>query len=145
MPASVKRCWTGSPIALTSSKPAPTATSSGEPSRKAGPKVQTHGLIDVLAGLRASATLQPEASESPYHDACLAYCHRWAQINCHRWAKISCQTHLASLTSTCWRHDVDPQFYLTQLLVNPCTISTAELPPGFPINDQWNLPTQLQR
>jgi hypothetical protein len=49
---------------------------------------------------------------------------------------------LASLTSTCRRHDVDPQFYLTQLLVNLPTTSTAELPSGFPISG--NLPTLLQ-
>jgi transposase len=42
---------------------------------------------------------------------------------------------LASLTSTCRRHDVDPQFYLTQLLVNLPTTSTAELPAWLP--DQW--------
>jgi hypothetical protein len=44
---------------------------------------------------------------------------------------------LASLTSTCRRHDVDPQFYLTQLLVNLPTTSTAELPVWLP--DQWKL------
>jgi hypothetical protein len=44
---------------------------------------------------------------------------------------------LASLTSTCRRHDVDPQLYLTQLLVNlpsaPITVLFAWLP------DQWKL------
>jgi hypothetical protein len=39
------------------------------------------------------------------------------------------------LTSTCRRHDVDPQLYLTQLLVNLPATSTAELPARLP--DQW--------
>jgi transposase len=44
---------------------------------------------------------------------------------------------LASLTSTCRRHDVDPQLYLTQLLVNLPTTASAELPAWLP--DQWKL------
>src|SRR5499425_1358762 len=44
---------------------------------------------------------------------------------------------LASLTSTCRRHDVDPQLYLTQLLINLPAISIAELPAWLP--DQWKL------
>jgi transposase len=44
---------------------------------------------------------------------------------------------LASLTSTCRRHDVDPQLYLTRLLVNLPTISISELPAWLP--DQWKL------
>jgi hypothetical protein len=44
---------------------------------------------------------------------------------------------LASLTSTCRRHDIDPQLYLTQLLVNLPTTATAELPAWLP--DQWKL------
>ena len=50
-------------------------------------------LIDALAGLRASATLQPEAQRISIPRSCLATCHRWAKVNCHRWAKIICQTH----------------------------------------------------
>ena len=41
---------------------------------------------------------------------------------------------VASLTSTCRRHDIDPQLYLTQLLVNMPTTPIAELPPGSPTN-----------
>ena len=44
---------------------------------------------------------------------------------------------LASLTSTCRRHDVDPQFYLTRLLVNVPATSIAELAAWLP--DQWKL------
>lgn len=44
---------------------------------------------------------------------------------------------LASLTSTCRRHDIDPQMYLTQLLVNLPQIRTSELPTWLP--DQWKL------
>jgi hypothetical protein len=44
---------------------------------------------------------------------------------------------LASLTSTCRRHEVDPQLYLTQLLINLPAISIAELPAWLP--DQWKL------
>jgi hypothetical protein len=50
---------------------------------------------------------------------------------------------LASLTTTCRRHDVDPQLYLTQLLINLPTTSATELPPGFPINGSSF--TQLSR
>ena len=39
---------------------------------------------------------------------------------------------LANLTSSCRRHDVDPQLYLTQPLINLPTISTAELPAWLP-------------
>ena len=40
---------------------------------------------------------------------------------------------LASLTSTCRRHDVDPQLYLTQLLINlPSLTRAANCPPGCP-------------
>jgi len=42
---------------------------------------------------------------------------------------------LASLTSTCRRHDVDPQLYLTQLLVNLPAIPIAGLPDWLP--DCW--------
>ena len=41
---------------------------------------------------------------------------------------------LASLTSTCRRHDIDPQLYLTQLLTNLPT-SPSDLPAWLP--DQW--------
>ena len=44
---------------------------------------------------------------------------------------------LASLTSTCRRHDIDPQLYLTQLLVNLPSARTSELPAWLP--DQWKL------
>ena len=39
---------------------------------------------------------------------------------------------LASLTSTCRRHTVDPQLYLTQLLLNLPATSIAELPAWLP-------------
>jgi transposase len=42
---------------------------------------------------------------------------------------------LASLTSSCRRHDVDPQMYLTQLLVNLPMLSVRDLPAWLP--DQW--------
>lgn len=42
---------------------------------------------------------------------------------------------LASLTSTCRRHDVDPQQYLTQLLLNLPAIRLGELPRWLP--DEW--------
>ena len=42
---------------------------------------------------------------------------------------------LASLTSTCRRHDLDPQLYLTQLLVNLPAIRLSELHRWLP--DQW--------
>jgi transposase len=42
---------------------------------------------------------------------------------------------LASLTSTCRRHDVDPQLYLTQLFVNLPTLHVRDLPAWLP--DQW--------
>jgi transposase len=42
---------------------------------------------------------------------------------------------LASLTSTCRRHDIDPQQYLTQLLTNLSQVRKSELPNWLP--DQW--------
>jgi len=42
---------------------------------------------------------------------------------------------LASLTSSCRRHGVDPQLYLTQLLVNLPSLAARELPAWLP--DQW--------
>ena len=42
---------------------------------------------------------------------------------------------LASLTSTCRRHDIDPQLYLTQLLVNLPSVTIRQLHAWLP--DQW--------
>jgi transposase len=42
---------------------------------------------------------------------------------------------LASLTSTCRRHNVDPQLYLTQLLTNLPALRISELSAWLP--DQW--------
>ena len=42
---------------------------------------------------------------------------------------------LASLTSTCRRHEIDPQLYLTQLLVNLPGLPSSQLPAWLP--DQW--------
>jgi hypothetical protein len=42
---------------------------------------------------------------------------------------------LASLTSTCRRHDIDPQLYLTQLLTNLSRVRKSELPKWLP--DNW--------
>lgn len=39
---------------------------------------------------------------------------------------------LASLTSTCRRHDIDPQIYLTQLLTNLPLAPHRDLPRGCP-------------
>jgi hypothetical protein len=44
---------------------------------------------------------------------------------------------LASLTSTCRRHDVDPQLYLTQLLTNLPQVRTSELINWLP--DEWKM------
>jgi hypothetical protein len=44
---------------------------------------------------------------------------------------------LASLTSTCRRHNVDPQLYLTQLLTNLPALRISELSAWLP--DQWKL------
>ena len=54
---------------------------------------------------------------------------------------------LASLTSTCRRHDVDPQRYLTQLLTNLSQVRRSELPKWLP--DRWKqlqsaCPTELE-
>jgi transposase len=42
---------------------------------------------------------------------------------------------LASITSTCRRLDIDPQLYLTQLLINLPTLPISQLPQWLP--DQW--------
>jgi hypothetical protein len=42
---------------------------------------------------------------------------------------------LASLTSICRRHDIDPQRYITQLLINLPLVSISQLPLWLP--DQW--------
>jgi transposase len=44
---------------------------------------------------------------------------------------------LASLTSTCRRHDVDPQLYFTQLLVNQPITPYRDLAAWMP--DRWKL------
>jgi transposase len=44
---------------------------------------------------------------------------------------------LASLTSTCRRHEIDPQLYLTQLLMNLPQAKMSELPDWLP--DQWKI------
>lgn len=44
---------------------------------------------------------------------------------------------LASLTSTCRRHQIDPQLYFTQMLVNLPTTQPSQLPAWLP--DQWKL------
>lgn len=44
---------------------------------------------------------------------------------------------LASLTSTCRRHDIDPQLYFTQLFVNLPQAKMSDLPAWLP--DQWKL------
>jgi hypothetical protein len=44
---------------------------------------------------------------------------------------------LASLTSTCRRHGVDPQHYFTHLLLNLPQAGRSELPMWLP--DQWKL------
>jgi hypothetical protein len=42
---------------------------------------------------------------------------------------------LASITSTCRRHGIDPQLYLTNLLTNLLLVRKSELPNRLP--DQW--------
>jgi transposase len=49
---------------------------------------------------------------------------------------------LASLTSTCRRHDVDPQLYLTQLLMNLPQAKVSELADWLP--DQWKIRHQAR-
>jgi transposase len=44
---------------------------------------------------------------------------------------------LASLTSSCRRHEMDPQLYFTQLLLNLPQVRSSELPMWLP--DQWKL------
>ena len=44
---------------------------------------------------------------------------------------------LASSTSTCRRHEVDPQLYLTQLLMNLPQVKLSELSDWLP--DQWKI------
>lgn len=44
---------------------------------------------------------------------------------------------LSSFTSTCRRHAIDPQLYLTQLLVNLPDVGISDLPAWLP--DQWKL------
>jgi hypothetical protein len=41
------------------------------------------------------------------------------------------------LTSTCRRHGIDPQRYITQLLINLPLISISQLPRWLP--DQWKI------
>jgi transposase len=49
---------------------------------------------------------------------------------------------LASLTSTCRRHDVDPQLYLTQLLVNLPALRISDLPAWLP--DHWKAAQKIR-
>ena len=43
---------------------------------------------------------------------------------------------LASLTSTCRRHDIDPQLYLTQLLTNLPLASNSDLSVWLPLESR---------
>ena len=49
---------------------------------------------------------------------------------------------LASFTSTCRRHGIDPQLYLTQLLLNLPQAKMSDLPAWLP--DQWKLHQAVQ-
>ena len=44
---------------------------------------------------------------------------------------------LSSLTGTCRRHDIDPQLYFTQLLINLPSLPIGQLPAWLP--DQWKV------
>ena len=50
---------------------------------------------------------------------------------------------LASLTSTCRRHDIDPQIYLTQLLVNLPALHIRDLPDWLP--DRWKATQKIRQ
>jgi hypothetical protein len=41
------------------------------------------------------------------------------------------------MTSTCHRHDIDPQLYITQLLVNLPSLPISQLEQWLP--DQWKI------
>jgi transposase len=49
---------------------------------------------------------------------------------------------LASLTGTCRRHDIDPQLYFTQLLVNLPVMRIGDLPHWLP--DRWKAAQKTQ-
>jgi hypothetical protein len=49
---------------------------------------------------------------------------------------------LASLTSTCRRHDIDPQRYITQLLINQPLVPISHLPRWLP--NQWKIKQTAQ-
>jgi hypothetical protein len=46
------------------------------------------------------------------------------------------------MTSTCRRHDIDPQLYLTQLLVNLPVTPDRDLPAWLP--DRWKLDQKVK-
>ena len=50
---------------------------------------------------------------------------------------------LASLTLTCRRHDIDPQIYLTQLLVNLPALHIRDLPDWLP--DRWKAAQKIRQ
>jgi len=50
---------------------------------------------------------------------------------------------LASMTSTCRRHDLDPQLYLTQSLINLLNTRMREVSVWLP--DQWKLAQTAKR
>jgi transposase len=50
---------------------------------------------------------------------------------------------LATLTSTCRRHDVDPQLYLTHLLINLPTVEICDLTSWLP--DEWKRTQAIRR
>src|SRR5271168_4821633 len=86
-----RRCWTASLIGRTSSKPAPTASASADPSRKVDPRPRADRCPRCTPGFRYA----PARSTAHLHPLpCPASCHRWARVNCHKRAKITCQTHL---------------------------------------------------
>ena len=60
-----------------------------------------------------------------------------------RWRGGRTAAILASLTSTCRRHDIDPQIYLTQLLVNLPALHIRDLPDWLP--DRWKATQKIRQ
>lgn len=111
------------------SAPAETTTPKDDPA----PVPPAAGLAaENQTGTERPSAVEQERQATVVNDSCAAVPNVANHARGGRTAAI-----LASFTRTCRRHDIDPQVYLTQLLVNLPAARMADLPAWLP--DSWKL------
>ncbi len=101
--------------------------------------LQTHGMAKIAITNRRSATPGTELRllDVSEHEMKRVVLNRKNSLFVGNPRGGRTAAILASLTSTCRRHDIDPQIYLAQLLVNLPAARMADLPAWLP--DRWKL------